>query len=79
MIRRDLSSCGFLTDPEVVTRAARSLAASAHIAAVGSCQGTSLRDEIEMLDPAKFTLATHAAEAARADRFGSAAIDARTR
>jgi ubiquinone/menaquinone biosynthesis C-methylase UbiE len=77
MIRRDLSSGGFSSDPEVVTLAARSLAASAHIPAVAYCQGTPLRDEIEARDPAKLTLATDAAEAALAERFGSAAVDAR--
>jgi hypothetical protein len=77
MIRRDLSSGGFSSDPEVVTLAARSLAASAHIPAVAYCQGTPLRDEIEVRDRAKLILATDAAEAALAERFGSAAVDAR--
>jgi len=76
-IRRDVSWGGFSSEPEVVTLAARSLAASAHIAAVAFCMATPLRDEIETRDPAKLGMATDAAEAALVERFGSAAVDAK--
>jgi len=74
-IRRDLSSGGFSSDPEILTLAARSLAASAHIPAVAYCQGTPLRGEIEARDPTKLLTATAAAEAALEQRFGTAAVD----
>jgi ubiquinone/menaquinone biosynthesis C-methylase UbiE len=74
-IRRDLSAGGFSSDPEILTLAARSLAASAHIPAVAYCQGTPLRGEIEARDPAKLLTATAAAEAALEQRFGTAAVD----
>jgi len=76
-IRRDLSSGGFSSDPEILTLAARSLAASAHIPAVAYCQGTPLRGEIEARDPTKLLTATAAAEAALEQRFGTAAVDGR--
>ena len=74
-IRRDLSAGGFSSDPEILTLAARSLAASAHIPAVAYCQGTPLRGEIEARDPTKLLTATAAAEAALEQRFGTAAVD----
>jgi len=75
MIRRDVSSGGFSSVPEVVTLAERSLAATARIPAMAYCQGTLLRDEIEARDPAKLSMATDAAEAALLERFGTAAVD----
>ena len=74
-IRRDLSSGGFSSDPEILTLPARSLAASAHIPAGAYCQGTPLRGEIEARDPTKLLTATAAAEAALEQRFGTAAVD----
>jgi len=76
-IRRDVSSGGFSSEPEVVTLAARSLAASARIPAVAYCMGTPLRDEIETRDPAKLGMAMDVSEAALARQFGSAAVDAK--
>ena len=75
MIRRDLADGGFSEQPEILSVAARSLAASARIPAMAYCQGTPLRSEIETRDPARLDAATALAEAALATRFGLAAID----
>lgn len=75
MIRRDIAASGFSAEPQITSVPARSRAASAHIPAVGYCQGTPLRSEIEARDPAKLAAATSAAEAAIARRFGHAAVD----
>jgi len=74
-IRRDLSSGGFSEQPVIQTVAARSRAASARIPAMALCQGTPIRNEIEMRDATRLDAATNAAESALAERFGHAAVD----
>lgn len=74
-IRADIAAGGFSSEPQVTSVDARSLAASAHIAAVAYCQGTPLRSEIESRDAAKLADATSAAEAAIAAQFGRSAVD----
>jgi hypothetical protein len=75
MIRRDLAASGFSEQPEIQTVAARSRAASARIPAMALCQGTPIRNEIEMRDATRLDAATNAAESALAERFGRAAVD----
>jgi SAM-dependent methyltransferase len=75
MIRRDLAAGGFSEQPEIQTVAARSRAASARIPAMALCQGTPIRNEIEMRDATRLDAATNAAESALAERFGHAAVD----
>lgn len=74
-IRRDIAAGGFPAEPALTTVAARSKAASAHIAAVAYCQGTPLRSEIEAHGPEKLAAATGAAEAALVAKFGRSAVD----
>ena len=76
-IARDLAGGGFTTAPRIETVAARSRADSARSAAIGVCQGTPLRAEIEARDPARLGEATDAAEQALAQRFGRGPVDAK--
>jgi hypothetical protein len=73
-ILRDVVDGGFAS-PRIVTVAARSRAAAARIPAVGYCQGSPLRTEIEARDAARLGEATDAAEDAIAKRFGRGAVD----
>ena len=73
-IRADLAAAGFVCI-QSETIAHRSRAASARDPAIGFCQGTPLRNEIEARDPARLNEATEAAAAALAARFGSGAIE----
>lgn len=61
--------------PTIDTIESRSRAASADDAAIGYCQGTPLRNEIEARDPSRLAEATTVAAAAIADRFGRTDID----
>lgn len=73
-IERDLRSAGFdRVAPDIVTL--RSRASSPRDAAIGFCQGTPLRSEIEARDPKRLDEATEAAAAAIAARFGTGPID----
>jgi SAM-dependent methyltransferase len=74
-IAQDLSQAGFVAPPQISTVPARSRAASARIPAVGYCQGTPLRNEIEARDPSRLAEATTVAEEAIARRFGRDAVD----
>jgi len=74
-IRQDLADGGFDRPPEFTTIAARSPAASAHIAAFAYCQGTPFRGEIEARDASRLGEATDAAAAALSARFGPDPID----
>jgi SAM-dependent methyltransferase len=78
-VRRDLAAGGFSATPRIVTVAARSRAASARIPAIGFCQGTPLRNEIEARDASRLGEATDAAAEAIARRFGRGAIDGKMR
>jgi SAM-dependent methyltransferase len=79
IIERDLASGGFDSPPEVIAVEARSRAASARVAAIAYCQGTPLRNEIELRDSALLGAATDAAEAALLRRFGVGVIEGRMR
>ena len=73
-IAAELGSAGFVRiDIETVAR--RSQAASPRDPAIGFCQGTPLRNEIEARDPSRLAEATDAAAAALESRFGSGPID----
>lgn len=73
-IERDLRSAGFeRIDVETVTK--RSRAVSSRDPAIGLCEGTPLRNEIEARDPSRLAEATDAAAAAIAARFGPGPID----
>ena len=73
-IREELRSGGF-ERIEVSTVALRSRAPSAREPAVGMCEGTPLRSEIEARDATRLAEATDAATAALAARFGPGPID----
>lgn len=75
VLARQLSEGGFARDPEVITLAARSRAASPDIPAIAYCQGTPLRSEIEARGTSPLLRATDAAAAAIGDRFGQGAVD----
>ena len=57
----------------------RSRAPSPREPAVGLCQGTPLRNEIEARDPGRLDEATDAAEKALAERFGRGPVENRMR
>ena len=76
-IREDLTAAGF-TDISVTTIDHVSKAASPRDVAVGFCQGTPLRNEIEARG-ASLEAATNAAAAALAKRFGNGPIEGRIR
>jgi len=73
-IRADLESAGFRRiEIESVEKVSR--APSAEYAAIGLCQGTPLRSEIEARAPARLDEATAAAAEALAARFGRGAFE----
>ena len=74
VIRRDVEAAGF-KQIEVETIAHRSRAPSHRDPAVGFCQGTPLRNEIEARDASRLSEATEAAASALAARFGTGAIE----
>jgi ubiquinone/menaquinone biosynthesis C-methylase UbiE len=76
VLRAALADAGF-TRVEVDTVEKRSRAASPRDPAIGFCQGTPLRNEIEARDPARLAEATDAAAEALAARFGPGPIDAK--
>ena len=73
-IRRELSDAGF-ENIEIETVQKVTHAQSAELVAVGLCQGTPLRGEIELRDPSRLAEATAAAAAALSARFGGAGFD----
>jgi ubiquinone/menaquinone biosynthesis C-methylase UbiE len=75
VLRRDLAAAGFeQVAVETVTLPSR--APSAEDAAIGLCQGTPMRGEIEALDPSGLAATTDAAAAALRSAYGSGAIEA---
>ena len=74
-IERDLAGGGFAGTPRIETVTARSRATSARVAAIGYCQGTPLKNEIEARDASRLAEATDVAAAALAKRFGPGAVD----
>ena len=75
LITHDLARGGFGRAPHVTTLTARSRAASPRIPAIGYCQGTPLRDEIETRDASRRDTATDVASIALATRFGTGEVD----
>jgi ubiquinone/menaquinone biosynthesis C-methylase UbiE len=73
-IRADLAAAGFAA-VSIATVAARSRAASYRGPAIGYCQGTPLRNEIEARDAARLEEATETAALALGSRFGFGAVD----
>ena len=74
-IERQLADGGFTSRVHMDIVAARSRASSARSPAIGFCQGTPLRAEIEARDPSRLGAATDAAAEAVARRFGREAVD----
>jgi SAM-dependent methyltransferase len=73
-VRADLAAAGFAaTEAETVTR--RSRAATPRDPAIGYCQGTPLRNEIEARDKSRLGEATDVAASAIAARFGTGPVD----
>ena len=77
-IRAELDAAGF-ADISIDFVDARSKAASPRDPAIGYCQGTPLRTEIEARDPSSLEAATRLAAEALAERFGNGAVDGRIR
>lgn len=73
-IGADLKAGGFTAVPEVKTTAARSKASSPSIPALAFCQGTPLRNEIEIRDASRLGHATDVATAALSERFGNGLV-----
>ena len=73
-ILEDLGTAGF-TDIRVETLARRSVAASCRDPAIGYCQGTPLRNEIEARDVRRLPEATAAAANRISAKFGHGPVD----
>jgi len=74
VIRADLAAGGF-ADCQIEKLALRGHASSPMAVAIGLCQGSPMRGEIETLDPAGLQEATQAAADAIAERFGNGAFE----
>lgn len=79
LIRVDVAAGGFATSTRVEPLEVRSRAASCSIPAVGFCQGTPLRHEIEARDPGGLARATSVAADAVGRRFGPTDVDGKIR
>jgi SAM-dependent methyltransferase len=77
VIEQDLAAGGFTKSPRFETVTVRSRAASPKIPAMGFCQGSPLRNEIEARDPSGLGKATDVAEEVIAKRFGRGEVDAK--
>jgi SAM-dependent methyltransferase len=75
LIAQDLASGGFVHAATFTTLAARSRAATPSAPAIGYCQGTPLRNEIEARDAARLGAATDVATTALERRFGPGPVD----
>jgi len=76
-LAKDLADGGFTTAPAITVVEKRSRAATAGDAALGYCQGTPMRGEIEARDPSRLEEATRVAAEAVAARFGKGPVDGR--
>jgi SAM-dependent methyltransferase len=74
-IRADIAAAGFDTASTIASVSACSRAASCTMPAIGLCQGTPLRNEIEARDPTRLTEVTAVAATALGERFGQADIE----
>jgi ubiquinone/menaquinone biosynthesis C-methylase UbiE len=77
-IRQELNAAGF-TDISIEPVEARSRASSPSDPAIGYCQGTPLRNEVEARGGPNLERATRHAAEALARRFGTGAVDGRIR
>jgi hypothetical protein len=77
-IRDELREVGF-AHFKLETIERRSQAPSPREPAIGLCQGSPLRNEIEARDPGRLAETTDAAESALVVRFGRGPVDGRTR
>ena len=75
VIRAEVMAAGFDSASSIDTVSARSKAATCSMPAIGYCQGTPLRNEIEARDPDGLAAATTIAAAAIRDRFGETNVD----
>ena len=75
VIERDLAEGGFTASPRIETVAARSRATSHRIPALGFCQGSPLKTEIETRDASRLDEATDFAAEAIGQRFGQDAVE----
>ncbi|HEY0519749.1 MAG TPA: class I SAM-dependent methyltransferase [Ilumatobacteraceae bacterium] len=78
-IRRDVLAAGFSESSTVDSVAARSRAASCTFPAIGFCQGSPLRGEIESRGPGRLEEATSVAADVVRDRFGDTDVDGEIR
>jgi SAM-dependent methyltransferase len=76
-IQADLTKAGFMTPATFDVVKARGRAPNAHSAAVGYCQGTPLRAEIETREPAGLGTTTEKVADAMARKLGKGRIDTR--
>lgn len=74
VIRADLAAGGFV-DCSIETVTLRGRAASPMSPAIGFCQGSPMRTELEALDPTGLEAATAAAAATIAEQFGEGAFE----
>jgi SAM-dependent methyltransferase len=74
-LEKDLRRGGFAKPAVIETLAARSAAPNPRSPAIGYCQGSPLRAEIEARDPARLEEATDRAAEAIARRFGAGPVD----
>ena len=75
VIARDLKAGGFTSTPVIDTVSARSRAASPRFPAIGFCQGTPVRNEVDALGGGRLEEATDVAADAIAKKFGPAIVD----
>jgi SAM-dependent methyltransferase len=75
LIRAEVLAGGFDSTSTIDTVNARSKAATCSMPAIGFCQGTPLRTEIEGRDPDSLAAATNVAAGAIGDRFGKTNVD----
>jgi SAM-dependent methyltransferase len=75
-IAGDLARAGFARAPSIAVVAKRSRAPSPRHPAIGYCEGSPLRNQIEARDAARLTEVVDAAAAAVAKRFGDGASEA---
>lgn len=74
LVERELKDAGF-ADISITCVAKRSVAANARDPAIGFCQGSPLRNEIEARDKGRLSEATEVAAAAIVSRFGNGPVD----
>jgi SAM-dependent methyltransferase len=79
LIRHELDAAGFSVSSSIDSLDARSRATSCTHPAIGFCQGTPLRNEIESRDPSRLEEVTGIAAAAVGDRFGTTDVDGQIR